>query len=911
MARRHLLNWIIAATAVNGALIALVTMVMQLPGQSDQVVTLSILAVLVLLTVSIVLPMAGHRVEERQRQAEALEQEHRRRTALLAVGNTHRLPQLAEVTNVQLGATPTRYTRDGNAPYIPRIPDDEQIRAALTNSGPPYPFVLVWGATKAGKSRILAEALRAILPADTPVVIPVNGQALAELVHSGLPGCQQTPSLVYLDDLTAADLEALTSPVLDAICGRAVLAATITAKRRSQILTSGGDITRTARTAVERAHNHELTFRPPTPQEHQQAKRLYPAEVFRGSIAETLVGGAELIARYRAGQDDDPAGCALVQAAVDWRRIGMNRPITQAELHRLFPVYLPLIRAGMPATTIAFRNGLHQWAARPIASQVALLTPTASPAGDEHKAGQSGWVVFDHAISADEGTLTDHPPRPIPDEMWPELLSLITPFDALAVAVAAYLRKQINHAITAARKAMACHEVDKASAAASLLGGLLADQGDVEGAQAAFQQAIDSGHADHAPAAAFFLGGLLADQGDVEGAQAAFQQAIDSGHADHAPAAAFFLGGLLADQGNVEGAQAVYQQAIDSGHADHAPAAAFFLGGLLADQGNVEGAQAAFQQAIDSGHADRAPAAAIYLGGLLDRHGDVEGARAAFQWAIDSGHADHAPAAATFLGGLLADQGNVEGARAAYQQAIDSGHIEYASAAGSFLGLLLVERGDVEGALTAFRQVIDSGHVDEAPAAAVNLGVLLAERGDVERALTAFRQVIDSGHVDQAPKAALGLAVLLAEQGDVEGARAAYQRAIDSDEADHLPTAALGLGVLLAEQGNAEGARAAYQLAIDSGHIDHAPAATFNLGVLLNQKGDVEGALIAYQRAIDSGHIQHAPAAAVNLGSLLAERGDVEGAQAAFRQAIDYGHSEAAAYVQQSLDDPPLRSPNA
>jgi hypothetical protein len=42
--------------------------------------------------------------------------------------------------------------------------------------------------------------------------------------------------------------------------------------------------------------------------EEAEAQRLYPAEHFTGSIAETLVGGREVISRYRASQDSDPAG---------------------------------------------------------------------------------------------------------------------------------------------------------------------------------------------------------------------------------------------------------------------------------------------------------------------------------------------------------------------------------------------------------------------------------------------------------------------------------------------------------------------------------------------------------------------------------------------------------------------------
>ena len=54
---------------------------------------------------------------------------------------------------------------------------------------------------------------------------------------------------------------------------------------------------------------------------------------------------------------------------------------------------------------------------------------------------------------------------------------------------------------------------------------------DVEGAKAAYQQAIDSSHADAVSMAALEpLGVLLAGQGDVEGAKAAYQRAVRSGH---------------------------------------------------------------------------------------------------------------------------------------------------------------------------------------------------------------------------------------------------------------------------------------------------------------------------------------------------------------------------------------------
>jgi Tfp pilus assembly protein PilF len=246
---------------------------------------------------------------------------------------------------------------------------------------------------------------------------------------------------------------------------------------------------------------------------------------------------------------------------------------------------------------------------------------------------------------------------------------------------------------------------EQAPQAARNLGVLLAEQGDVEGARAAFQQAIASGHPDEAPRAARNLGLLLAEQGDLEGARAALQQAIASGHPDEGPRAARNLGLLRAEQGDLEGARAALQQAIASGHRDHAPLAARSLGMLLR-RSDVQGACAAFQQAIASGHPNQAPRAAVNLGITLAKQRDVEGARAAFRQAIDSQHADSAPQAARNLGLLLAEQGDVEGARAAFERAIESGHPDQASRAAVNLGALLAKAHDLVGARAAFQRAI-------------------------------------------------------------------------------------------------------------------------------------------------------------------------------------------------------------
>jgi tetratricopeptide (TPR) repeat protein len=127
------------------------------------------------------------------------------------------------------------------------------------------------------------------------------------------------------------------------------------------------------------------------------------------------------------------------------------------------------------------------------------------------------------------------------------------------------------------------------------------------------------------------LGIQLAKKGNIAGARAAFQRAIDSGDPESAPMAAVHLGSLLAEQNDVVGAWSAYQVAIDSGHRESTAKAGVNLGVLLAEQNDVAGARAAYQVAIDSGHTESTAKATVNLGVLLVKLGDVAGARAAFQ----------------------------------------------------------------------------------------------------------------------------------------------------------------------------------------------------------------------------------------------------------------------------------------
>ncbi|WP_027346884.1 tetratricopeptide repeat protein [Hamadaea tsunoensis] len=800
------------------------------------------------------------------------------------------LPRLSQLADSDLGATATRYTAAGTGWYVPRHGFDERLRAALLPAGPPFPFVIVWGDSKAGKSRTAVEAVRAVFgAADPEVLLPVlNRNALEELMLLQPPLEVGVPAVVWLDNLSPVQLGQLTGPLLEWLRARAVVVGTLTTAERAKVLAAPGEVGAVAVAALAKGgaagEEFHLPFAASAP-ELAEASRLYPDEKISGSIGETLIAGVALVDRYRNGHVESPMGQAVVRIAVDLRRAGLARPVREAELTALLPAYAAEITVAAPSPH-AFEAGI-AWARTPVSSQVALLTAVADdPAG-------SAWSVLPYLEAVDEGQ-REHEPRPVPERLWQPLIGMVEAVEAYYVGLAAYFAGQHDAARDGLRKAMAADDPDTTSAAAFNLGVLLVEQGDIAGARAAYRLAADSSHPEAAPMAAYNLGTLLVEQGDVTGALEAYEVAVDSDHPEIAPAAAVVLGTLLVEQGDVTGALEAYEVAINSDDPEMAPTAAVHLGKLLREEAPPSVIQEIYQLAIDSDHSEMAPTAAYHLGELLEEQGDVPGALAAYQRAIDSNHPEMAPMAALGLWTLLTARGDTAGAQTAYQRAIDRNEPEIVSISTIGLAGLLTEQGDMAGAQAAYQQVIDSNEPEMVPLATFSLAVLLQEQGDTAGARIAYQRVIDSNDPDKAPTALFNMGMLLSEQGDVAGAQAAYQLAVDSNHLDASPRAANNLGLMLEDQGDVAGAQAAFHMAIDSKHSEAAPAAAINLGELLSKQGDTAGAQALYQMAIDSEHSEAAAMAAINLGELLNEQGDTAGARTAYQRAIDSNHPELA-----------------
>jgi len=527
-------------------------------------------------------------------------------------------------------------------PYIIRD-EEETIRTYLRNRLP----VLLIGPAMVGKTKIAARVIAEEF-GSWPVAIPDNKNALASLdaMDARLEG-----SVIWLDDidrLIAAD--GITDGALRRLVDAGnIIVGTIRARAYDQF--RPWDQLRLPEWDVLSVFEHVFISRDLTQEEQKRLANAVPDPEIRDRIQTVglgeYVGAARQVAHALklGATGTDPLGYALVLAAADWRRCGMTRPIPSSMLALLAKPHLDHRGIARLANHDAFSAGL-AWATREINPSVALLQP----------GGSDAYIIYDYALD-----LISAQGAPIPDSSWAVIMANA---DIPELVNLGYIAEVIYHqsgiATQAWRKAARSGHADAAPEAANDLGGLLADQGDVQGAKDAFHQAIDSGHADATPRASYNLGLLLRRIGDVQAAMAAYRQAAASRHADAAPMAARNLGLLLQRQGDIQAAKDAFHQAIDSGHADEAPKAIANLAVLLADQGDVQEAKDAFHQAIDSGHADEAPKAAYNLGQLLERQGDVQAAMAAYRQAAASRHADAAPMAARNLGLLLQRQGRAK-----------------------------------------------------------------------------------------------------------------------------------------------------------------------------------------------------------------------------------------------------------
>jgi tetratricopeptide (TPR) repeat protein len=412
--------------------------------------------------------------------------------------------------------------------YIHR--DAEAELLPLLNAAAP---VLVVGHSLAGKTRMTAQVLREHF-ADRPILLPSPPDGLAELAAQG---AQPHGTVVWLDDLD-----------------RYLPGAGMRVEWLDRMRQRGNLLVATMRASEHARYQPDSQVRPPQAEllERFEVLRLQPDDarererlagqvkdpglregIARYGLAEYVGGGYLAVQRFENARaaphpQGHPLGVAMVRAAVDWHRVGLD-VIPATSLAALAPMYLPERYRYDPGedTTTA-----RAWATELVDGTMRLLEPA-----DDH----DGVRAFDYVLDYLTTPSSDGPGNVagVPEHTWREAVAVAPVERRMDLAYNAYDSAQPGHAEDLWR-----------------------------------QVAADPDRPEEAPEAAFNLGFLLAEQGRPEEAAAAYRQAIDSGHADAAPKAAVNLGDLLAEQGRPEEAAAPYGQVVDPGHADgsgHAP----------------------------------------------------------------------------------------------------------------------------------------------------------------------------------------------------------------------------------------------------------------------------------------------------------------------------------------------------
>jgi tetratricopeptide (TPR) repeat protein len=473
-------------------------------------------------------------------------------------------------------------------PYVKRDVD-AQLDQALASKQ----LIVVAGPARAGKSRTAFEALSRAL-GDSQVIVPASplgrfGGAsgpLNFLASSDPPlelgGIQP---VLWLDEvdryLEQGDLNLRILRQLQTTYPGLLAIATIR-DRRLRELEASGAIGHDLRVLLDHPSSVRIDLEPDL-SDHEQVRAMavYPDladdPVFRSGVGGFFTATEELIKRYRSAEDNGPVAFAVVQAAIDWRRAGMERPIGRDELKELSRSHLSGIRADLDLTEESFEEAL-RWACVPVVSSAALLHSVKADGGQ-------AFAVYDDVVE-----WVEKHGRRLSSATLAFILARGALADAFAVGMAAYRLGRREEARRLWRR-LAASPLPAAARASLQLGMLAAEDGDTAGATRAYQEALDSRDQDVAPQAALRLGDLWVSQGARGQALLAWQQALAFDHPDATPLAALRLGDVHERDGRDGDAEAAWKIAVDKySHPEATPRAALHLGRLYIRRGRLEDA---------------------------------------------------------------------------------------------------------------------------------------------------------------------------------------------------------------------------------------------------------------------------------------------------------------------------------
>ncbi|MEV7318362.1 hypothetical protein AB0N56_36280 [Streptomyces microflavus] len=569
-----------------------------------------------------------------------------------------------------------------------------------------------------------------------------------------------------------------------------------------------------------------------------------------GRLSQDLAGVPVLLERYKNGS---PAARALLEAAMDARRLGVGLHIPQAfltdaasdyfhdsEWDQLTEDWAEKAYAELAEQVHGKQASLRRVSPRPQRRPPGPSTAASAPAL------RSRGPVFRLADSLEQhGTATRRRWCP-PASFWNAAHTHIAHPDDLAhLAQAAEKRHRLQWAHHLYQRAADHGDTDTLHHLAEMR----EIAGDWAGAETLYQRA--AGHGDIY--ALLRLANRREKAGDREGAETLYQRAADQGSIDALGQLVVMRDGV----GDRAGAETLAQRAADRGNTN----VLIYLAAMREGSGDQVGAESLYQRAANHGDTDVLSDLAV----MRERSGDGVGAETLAQRAADDGDVY----ALVRLAMMREKAGSQGGAETLAQRAADHGDPH----ALVRLAVMRERSGDGVGAETLAQRAADHGD----PHALRRLAMMREKAGDRVGAEALYQRAAEHG---DAP-ALSSLAVMREKAGDRVGAEALAQRAADHGD----PHALRRLAVMREKARDPIGAETLAQRATDHGNTD----ALFYLAAMREEAGDQVGAETLYQRAVDHGDTR----ALSSLAVMREKAGDRVGAEVLAQRATDHGDPHA------------------
>ncbi len=658
---------------------------------------------------------------------------------------------------------------DGRRKYLRRDADaalEKALGEALRDES--NGFIVLYGSSKAGKSRTLFQGARKACGA-IPVVVPSDSTAVEAMRNEDAwPEVDGDTVILWLDDIEEyVEVGAGMTP--------AVLRDFEQHERRVLILgTAGGrglrrqtqgDEKRLAEPVADLLRHARVIDLLPKLSDREKvgAREFAPAAastIERDGVGEFMITGPELVRKLTSGKHRDeqacPEGQAIVWAAIEWRRVGIRDPISRAALEELYRCFLP---EHVDSSRELFEAGL-SWARKPLYETIALL-----------RGGPDAFQAYDYIIAAAPST------SDIQDDVWSSILGHVTEEQALAMGVTAYLLREREGSETLTPRARAAWSKAAGSDSDAVavqalynLGVLTRDLQELSEAQAAFEGAIERGPIGE-PVDLMALENLATlltlHRGEHDRAEDLFERAlvIDPAHANTLGNYAIFKRKVRRD---LDRAAELFELAIEASDED-----GWIFGGyasLISEtQADPDRVEELYERSVAASPTD-ASVLGNYANFLTKGREDQERAESFYERAVeaDPEHANNLGNYAIFLHRVREDQ---ERAESFYERAVEADP-EHANVLGNYAAMLSESGEDQERASALYERALASNpeHVTHL----LNYAMFLSETDEkgIDRAEELYEKAVQIGR----------------DRADVLGAYAVFQTSIraDHDRAEDL-----------------------------------------------------------------------------------------------------------------------------